>query len=589
MYFIGSRERFTSNSFLMHMLPAGAVLVTVLGLSILSWRNSNEALRNERDSLTSNFVGGVEKRISDRQNSHDLILKGAAGLYTASENVKREEWKAYIGTYDLVRNYPGVQGLGFARYARNSSDLAAIAASAQKDGVTNFKLSPVGTRSEYAINYYFEPKSVYPFGFDIMTDGQRSDVIQRAKSSGTTVLSGKRSFSIDGQPERVGYSVFIPVYSNTSDLGKPVDQRAIKGFAYMPILSQEFFDQIIGTTPNQKFSVRIYDQAETTDSLLYESKKFASITAGKNYYSQKSTVQMYGRTWILDFRFDPTVVSDTTRNRPLNSIIAGVLLSILLSGFVLTLLTARTRALSHSQEMEVQSAKDELLSLASHQLRTPATSVKQYVGMVLEGFAGKVPKQQRELLDKAYESNERQLHIINELLYVAKIDAKGIVISPRKLNLNKLTKEVIQDFLPAAKKNKQKILLDLPQRTIYAEADEHCLRMSLENLVNNALKYSHAGRPVTVKLSNRKNMVQISVKDRGIGIAEEDLPLLFKQFSRIPNEFSIKSSGSGIGLYLSQQLIGLHGGEITVDSQVGTGATFTIHLPKNQNFDQKTV
>src|SRR5690606_7292189 len=218
-----------------------------------------------------------------------------------------------------------------------------------------------------------------------------------------------------------------------------------------------------------------------------------------------------------------------------------------------------------------------------HQLRTPATSVKQYLGMVLEGFAGKLNSQQSTLLDKAYESNERQLHIINEILYVAKIDAQGIVLTPRQLNINKLLRELTQELSVSAKKSNQKIRLVMPKKQVYIEADEHSLRMAIENLISNALKYAEEGSTTTVKLTTNSDEVQIAVKDKGIGIDPQDMPLLFQRFSRIPNELSRQTTGSGIGLYLSQQLVKLHNGDITVDSAKNKGTTFIITLPKTHN------
>src|SRR5690606_23081967 len=137
--------------------------------------------------------------------------------------------------------------------------------------------------------------------------------------------------------------------------------------------------------------------------------------------------------------------------------------------------------------------------------RTPATSVKQYIGMALEGFAGKLSKQQKSLLEKAYESNERQLSIINEILYVAKIDAKGIVLTPRRLNLNKLLRDLTRELSATAKKSQQKIRLQMPMKQVHLDADEHCLRMALENLISNALKYSHEGTTTSIKMTATKD------------------------------------------------------------------------------------
>lgn len=120
----------------------------------------------------------------------------------------------------------------------------------------------------------------------------------------------------------------------------------------------------------------------------------------------------------------------------------------------------------------------------------------------------------------------------------------------------------------------------MPVKHTYIEADEHSLRMALENLISNALKYSYEGAAVSIKLTSNKDSVRITVKDRGVGIDADDIPLLFQRFSRIPNELSRQTSGSGIGLYLSQQLIQMHHGEIDVSSVKNKGATFIVTIPK---------
>lgn len=319
-------------------------------------------------------------------------------------------------------------------------------------------------------------------------------------------------------------------------------------------------------------------QADTT-SPLYESPKLASSIA-KHTYNQKNELSFAGRTWVLEFDFAPNIVAKTTRERPLNTLVAGLILSPVLATFVLLLIATRTRSLTNAQQAEVNNVKDELLSLASHQLRTPATSVKQYIGMLKEGFAGDLTAQQLDLLNRAYDSNERQLHIINELLYVAKLDANGLVLTPRRVDLNKLIRTQARDLGATAKKSDQRIRVYLPKKPVFIEADKHCIAMAVENLISNALKYSFEGTTTTVRLTSRKQHVEIAVTDHGVGIDPDDIPLLFQRFSRIPNRFSRQISGSGIGLYLSQQLVNLHGGSITVTSVKDKGTSFTILLPK---------
>jgi two-component system OmpR family sensor kinase len=580
MYFINTRKKLVSNTFLLHVLPAGTVLITVFGLTLLGWRNAHEAYKIELQTAINRAVNDMQGRVQDKLDSYELMLLGASGLFGSSDQVTRSEWKKFVSSFDIQQNYPGIQGIGYAVHAR-PEELPGLAQSVRREGFKDFDVFPAGSRPEYVVNLYYEPLNPTGLGFDMFSEPARRQAILTAKNTGTSSITGKLQF-VRGPQQlgSTGFSMYLPVYTSGAQQALPPASRSAQGYVYAPFSADNFFTQALRHSTDSQYGLRIYDTSIEAKQSLFETTNFRTLDTSSSL-NHAAPLSLFGRKWVLDFRFSPDIIAKTTRTRPTSSLIVGSMLSLLLSGFVWTLLAARTRVLSHTKQIEVQSAKDELLSLASHQLRTPATSVKQYIGMALEGFAGKLSSQQRNLLDKAYESNERQLHIINEILYVAKIDAKGIVLTPRRINLNKLLRELTQELSATAKKNRQKVRLQMPLRQTYVEADEHCLRMALENLISNALKYSYEGSTVALKLATTAaDGIRITVKDKGVGIDPDDLPLLFQRFSRIPNELSRQTSGSGIGLYLSQQLVELHGGTIAVESIKGSGTTFTVSLPK---------
>lgn len=225
-------------------------------------------------------------------------------------------------------------------------------------------------------------------------------------------------------------------------------------------------------------------------------------------------------------------------------------------------------------------SKDEFISLASHQLRTPATGVKQFVGMVTAGFAGELNESQQELLERAYESNERQLRIISDLLKVAQVDAGKIEPKKEHANVNDILASVIREQADVYEGRNQEVNHVNSEEVIEARVDSDLIRMVLENIINNASKYSHRSSLVTVNAYNMGNSVCIDIDDEGVGIEESDIPKLFRKFSRIDNELSTEVGGSGLGLYWAKKVVDLHGGKITVKSQVDEGTVFTIELPR---------
>lgn len=229
--------------------------------------------------------------------------------------------------------------------------------------------------------------------------------------------------------------------------------------------------------------------------------------------------------------------------------------------------------------LEVNQSKDEFISLASHQLRTPATGVKQYIGMLLDGYCGEMTGTQKRLLTTAHESNERQLKIVNDLLHVAQVDAGKITLNKLTLDLNALIKDIVKEQADTIKNRQQAVLFDQRSRIIVVNADQDRLRMVLENIIDNASKYSPPKSTITLKLHKTKSHIIIEVTDTGVGISAEDQAKLFKKFSRIDNSLSAHVGGSGLGLYWAQRIVELHNGTISVASVPDKGSTFTISLP----------
>jgi PAS domain S-box-containing protein len=227
----------------------------------------------------------------------------------------------------------------------------------------------------------------------------------------------------------------------------------------------------------------------------------------------------------------------------------------------------------------LSASKDEFISLASHQLRTPATAIKQLIGLLLEGFKGEIDPEQREILLKAYDSNERQIAIVNSLLRVAQIDAGKVTLHKTPVDIEKMLQDVVSEQIDTIKNREQTITIEADKNLPHIFIDPEHFRMGLENLVDNASKYTPEGGELSIMVNQQGSEMTIAFHDTGVGIAEQDLEKLFTKFSRIPNELSQKVGGSGLGLYWVYKIIELHAGSLEVDSQLHKGTTFTIRVP----------
>jgi PAS domain S-box-containing protein len=232
-----------------------------------------------------------------------------------------------------------------------------------------------------------------------------------------------------------------------------------------------------------------------------------------------------------------------------------------------------------TDELLVDRMKSEFISLASHQLRTPATAVKTYLSLLIDGFVGKLNERQLEFAEIAYNSNERQLQIVNDLLVVASTESHSLMLKKETVDLRGLVDDVVKQQIATIRKRKQDLKIDMPAKSVYHKVDPSFFRMVIDNLLSNASKYTPEGGKLHVELKRRKDRVEMAVSDNGVGIDPRDISRLFQKFSRIDNPLSAKVSGSGIGLYLLKQIVDLHDGKIDVESTKDQGTTFTVKLP----------
>ncbi len=231
-----------------------------------------------------------------------------------------------------------------------------------------------------------------------------------------------------------------------------------------------------------------------------------------------------------------------------------------------------------AQLLELNKTKDEFIALASHQLRTPATTVKQYIGLLFEDFAGPLTPDQTQYLQVAYDNNERQLRIINDLLKTAQIDSRKYMLDKKKHNISDTIRDAINDLSDLFNSRKQSVKTEsVEDLTLDIDASE--VKLVLINLLENASKYSYPGTTIRVVMKKDKEMLHLSIIDAGVGIAKNDLKRIFDKFTRVNNDLSDTVTGTGFGLYWVKRLVELHGGTIKVTSNPGKGSEFIIGLP----------
>ena len=249
-----------------------------------------------------------------------------------------------------------------------------------------------------------------------------------------------------------------------------------------------------------------------------------------------------------------------------------------LQGYASAVTAGLERARVTERLAAIERNKTQFLNLASHELRGPLTVVRGYVSMLEGGLLGDLNERGRKAMPvisaKVLEMNA----LIEQMIEAARLEDGALMLRPEEADLRDIVSAAIDSAMPLVD-DKHQIRVQCPERPVHVRVDAERVKTIVANLISNATKYSPAGGAIDVELVNRGGIARVSVTDTGVGIAKEDLPILFTRFGRVSTSQTVHLPGTGLGLYLGRQLARLHGGEITVDSAPGRGSTFALHLP----------
>lgn len=231
-------------------------------------------------------------------------------------------------------------------------------------------------------------------------------------------------------------------------------------------------------------------------------------------------------------------------------------------------------------ERRLDAAKDEFVALASHQLRTPATGIKSILATLVDEDFGPLNEKQKYFMNRALESNERELAIIEELLNVAKADAGRLILHTTEFELGNLVASIASEQRPAIAKKDQDLVIKQPSRPVRIIADEEKLYMAIGNLLDNARKYTPEAGKISIDVSTHRGVARIEVADTGTGIDQTEIDHIFDRFHRANDSLAGSVDGAGLGLYLAGRIAQLHDGTIEVTSKLGKGTKFVMILPQ---------
>jgi signal transduction histidine kinase/ActR/RegA family two-component response regulator len=595
------------------VLLVGLALSGAAALYVAAAARAKDAFRFEEQ------VDRSRRSIQRRIELYVASLRSAAGLFAADPNVDRRTFKAYADRLELRKNYPGIQGIGFAlRVARGEE--AALAQRLEREWGKPVKVWPEVTAApERDVVLYLEPqedeRNWLAIGYDMLSHNVRRAAMERARDTARPAASGSVQLVQDRESERhPGFLIYLPVYRN-GGVPPTVDDRRrdLIGFVYSPFRAQDLLEEILGGIGQRQIDFEVFDGPQAGD----QTRLFRSSEphAGAASFNDARRIDVEGRTWTLVLRTRPDFDAGSGVAVAWWVLAGGILVSGLL--FVLTRseAAARLRAESAAAELErsrqhllvsldqrkaaeearrqllerernarqeaeaANRIKDDFLATISHELRTPLNAMLGWAQLLQQGG---LDEQGRVEAIEAIERNARsQAQLIEDLLDLSRIIRGKVQIERANLQLADVIQSAIGAVAPSAAARRIEIRRTIDKDIGPVLGDANRLQQVIWNLLSNAIKFTPEGGRIEVALERRGDFAAIRVSDNGAGIAPDFLPHVFDRFRQADASTTRQKGGLGLGLAIVQSLVQMHGGTVQAHSAgEGKGATFTVLLPR---------
>ena len=510
-------------------------------------------------------------------------MRGCQALFYASDSVTRDNWEKYVKNLNISVNYPGIQALAYAVYI-NKNEISGVENQLRRSGYPYFKINS-NFRNDYLTPIIFiEPfsgRNLRAFGFDMYSESIRREAMNRALETGQPAMSKKVTLMQETSKSiQPGFLLYIPVY-RSPDATKTVEDRKrnIVGFVYTPFRAHDVMQAILKNFSD--LQIQIYDgNKPSKENILFNSGSILHQTSSKKDFVSDTSIYPAGTQWKIILSTTDAFGSNIEQRHPALVLILGLAVTFLI--LLISINIIRNKATVVKELLlsrEVEKKKDEFIGIASHELKTPLTSIKAYIQLLERSD---LKETERMFVRKAISQIKKLSTLIADLLDVSKIQAGSLQLHVQTFLLADLISESIETVNHIYTNHQIVIDSELPH--VQMSGDKFRLEQALNNLLNNAIKYSPGSNTIYINGKQINDHVEIEVRDEGIGISTESQKRIFEKFYRAEG-LSQSLSGLGMGLYISNEIVRRHKGKITVSSVLDKGSIFTMHIPVNPKLD----
>jgi CHASE1-domain containing sensor protein/nitrogen-specific signal transduction histidine kinase len=537
-------------------------------------------------------------RVQERLNIYAQILRGAAGLFAASDAVNRQEWRAYVEKLHPEESVPGVQGIGFAQVIP-PGQLAAHTERIRREGFPNYTVRPAGERAITTAIIYLEPfrdRNLRAFGFDMFSEPVRRAAMEQARDNGTVALSGKVELVQETAKDvQAGTLMYVPVYRNGVAV-ETVEQKraALLGWTYSPYRMNDLMSGILQQWVNaegQAIDLHIYDGEQATPATLLFDSKAANTHGASSIFRQQRRVDFHGRPWLLTFDYSVSAARLNYASAWL-VLVGGMIVSGLMLGLMLSLINTRKNAERIASELVAKIVEREttlerqaevltranaeltrLGEVMAHHFQEPVRRLASFSQRLLSKSALANDADSRQSLEFIDQQARRLSQLVGDAqnylaLHHTKVGADGTADSGALLRQRIAEAEILASGVDIS------VTEPLPR----VRLAENLVLKLFAILLDNALRYRHPERPLRIKVGATVNgdRALFRFADNGNGIAPEYRLQVFELFTRL-----VPSSvpGTGTGLALARKIVQQSGGEISIEDGLDGGACIVFDLP----------